>query len=330
MKEKVRWGILGPGRISRKFASALAEIEGAAPAAVGSRSLERAEEFASEFGFARTHGSYEELARDDGVDAVYIGTPHSRHREDSILCLQAGRHVLCEKPFAINAGEAEEMIAASRKAGRVLMEAMWMRFMPSILKVRDLVEAGRIGDVMRITADFGFRAEFDPGSRLFDPALGGGALLDVGVYPVSLAYFLLGEPSFVGGAARFGSTGVDEEGIALLGYEDGAQAVLTMALRLESPRDACILGTDGSIWIPEPWWKSERITLRQEGRGDRTIDLPRLENGFIYQAEEMMKLIREGRTESAVMPLEDSLAVMRIMDRIRERWELRYPMEGPR
>jgi predicted dehydrogenase len=210
------------------------------------------------------------------------------------------------------------------------MEAMWMRFMPSILKVRDIVAEGEIGDVMRITADFGFRAEFDPGSRLFDPALGGGALLDVGVYPVSLAYFLLGEPSFVDGAARFGSTGVDEEGIALLGYEEGAQAVLTMALRLESPRDAHILGTDGSIWIPEPWWKSERIIVRQAGRGDSTIDLPRLENGFIYQAEEMMKLIREGSTESAVMPLEDSLAVMRMMDRIRERWGLRYPMEGPR
>lgn len=328
MKQKVRWGILGPGRISRKFAAALLEAEGAKLIAVGSRSLERARQFASEFGAARAYGSYEELAGDDEIDAVYIGTPHSCHRDHTILCLRAGRHVLCEKPFAINAREASDMIAAARSSNRALMEAMWMRFMPSILKVRDLVEAGEIGDLRRISADFGFRAEFDPESRLFDPSLGGGALLDVGVYPVSLAYFLLGEPATVEGTARFGETGVDEESTALLGYDGGVQALLTMALRLESPREAHILGTGGSIWIPEPWWKSERIVVRHKGREDETIDLPRLENGFIYQANEIMELIRAGKTESEIMPLDDSLAVMRIMDRIRKRWGLKYPMEG--
>jgi predicted dehydrogenase len=327
MKEKIRWGILGPGRIAGKFASALREAGGAELAAVGSRSLGRAGRFASDFGFKRAYGSYEELAGDNGIDAVYIGTPHSCHRDNTILCLRAGRHVLCEKPFAINAIEAEEMITASRKKKRALMEAMWMRFMPSILKVRELVAGGEIGEIRRITADFGFRAEFDPESRLFDPALGGGALLDVGVYPVSLAYFLLGEPAVVEGTAYIGETGVDEESVALLGYEGGSQAVLMMALRLKTRCDAFIFGTAGSIWIPEPWWKSERIVMRRNGRRERTIDLPRLENGFIYQAEEMMGLVREGKTESEIMPLDDSLAVMRIMDRIRRHWGLKYPME---
>ena len=202
-----------------------------------------------------------------------------------------------------------------------------MRFMPSILRLRELVDAGEIGEIRRITADFGFRAEFDPSSRLFDPALGGGALLDVGVYPVSLACFLLGEPLAVGGQAYIGETGVDEEGTALLEYENGAQALLTMSVRLEAPQEAHILGTKGSIWIPAQWWKSERMIVRHKGRTDRAIDIPRLENGFIYQAEEMMEMIRTGRTESRMMPLDDSLAVMRIMDRIRKHWGLRYPME---
>ena len=327
MNEIIKWGILGPGRIAGKFAAALKESEGAELAAVGSRSLERAERFASKFGFTRAHGSYEALAGDAEVDAVYIGTPHSRHRDDTILCLEAGRHVLCEKPFAINAAEAEEMIAEARDGKRALMEAMWMRFMPSILKVRELVEAGEIGEIRKITADFGFRAEFDPESRIFDPALGGGALLDVGVYPVSLAFYLLGEPAEVGGRAHIGGTGVDEESTAILEYETGAQAILTMAVRREGSKEAHILGSAGSIWIPEPWWKSDIIVVRHEGRRERTIDLPRLENGFIYQAEELMGLIRDGRTESSMMPLDDSLAVMRILDRIRKHWGLIYPME---
>jgi predicted dehydrogenase len=235
--------------------------------------------------------------------------------------------VLCEKPFAINAAQAGEMIAAARENGLALMEAMWMRFMPSILKVRDLIEDGEIGEIRKISADFGFRAGFDPKSRLFDPDLGGGALLDVGVYPVSLAYFLLGEPATVEGMAHFGETGVDEESTALLGYGSGAQAILTMALRLESPQEAFILGTEGSIWIPRGWWKSERIVVRHKGRGEGVIDFPGPANGFICQAEELMELVRDGRTESSMMPLADSLAVMRIMDRIREHWGLRYPME---
>jgi dihydrodiol dehydrogenase / D-xylose 1-dehydrogenase (NADP) len=327
MKEKIRWGILGPGRISGKFAACLTEVEGAELAAVGSRSLKRAERFAAEFGFTRAHGSYEALAADDGVDAVYIGTPHSFHREHTILCLRAGRHVLCEKPFAINTVEASEMIAAAREEKRALMEAMWMRFMPSIVKVRELVAKGSIGEIRSITADFGFRAEFDPENRIFDPVLGGGALLDVGIYPLSLAHMLLGEPETVEGTAHIGETGVDEESTAILGYNGGRQAVLTMAVRLETPCEATILGTNGSIRIPASWWRSDRIIVSQEGRGERIINLPTAENGFIYEAEEFMEIIRGGRLESEIISLDESLSIMRTMDRIRESWGLKYPME---
>ena len=327
MKEKIRWGILGPGRISGKFAACLTEAEGAELAAVGSRNLERAEKFASEFGFTRAHGSYEALAADDGIDAVYIGTPHSFHREHTILCLRAGRHVLVEKPLAINASEAADMIAAARDEKRALMEAMWMRFMPSIVKVREMVADGAVGEIRSITADFGFRAEFDPENRVFDPALGGGALLDVGIYPLSLAHMLLGEPETVVGSAHIGETGVDEESTAILGYSGSRQAVLKMSVRIETPCEATILGSEGSIRIPTKWWRSSRITVSQEGRGERTIDLPTAENGFIYQAEEFMDLIRGKRLESDVISLDESLSIMRTMDRIRERWGLKYPME---
>ncbi len=327
MQKTVRWGILGPGRISRKFAAGLQAAEGAGIAAVGSRSLVRAEQFAAEFGVPRAYGSYRSLVDDDGVDAVYIGTPHSFHRDHAILALRAGRHVLVEKPFAINAAEASEMIAAARGEKLALMEAMWMRFIPSITEVRRLVAAGTIGEVRRVEADFGFRAGFDPNDRLFDPNLGGGALLDVGIYPLSLAHMLLGEPATVGGTARLGETGVDEESTAILGYAGGRQAVLTMAVRRDTRCDAFIQGTEGSIRIPPAWWRSERIELVEKGRSERTIDLPFKGNGYTHEAEEFMDLVRVGGTGSEVMSLDESLSIIRTMDRIREHWGLKYPME---
>ncbi|HSG29519.1 MAG TPA: Gfo/Idh/MocA family oxidoreductase [Candidatus Krumholzibacterium sp.] len=327
MKKTIRWGILGPGRISRKFAAGLQTAEGAEIAAVGSRSLERAERFAAEFNVRSVHGSYISLLEDDSVDAVYIGTPHSFHRVHTVLALRSGRHVLVEKPFAINAAEAAEMIAAAREEKLALMEAMWMRFMPSIREACRLIEAGIIGDVRRVEADFGFRAGFDPKDRLFDPHLGGGALLDVGIYPLSLAHMLLGEPETIGGTAHLGETGVDEESTAILGYPGGIQAVLTMAVNRDTACGASILGTEGSVTIPPAWWRSERILLVEKGRSQRAIDLPFKGNGYTGEAEEFMEVIRGGGTESELMSLDESLSVMRTMDRIRKHWGLRYPME---
>jgi predicted dehydrogenase len=327
MRENIKWGILGPGIISRKFATALLATEGAELAAVGSRSLERAGRFASEFCIPRVYGNYKSLAEDAELDAIYIGTPHSHHKEHTIRCLRAGRHVLCEKPFAINAVDAANMLAVAREEKRTLMEAMWMRFMPSIVKVRKLVAEGSLGEIRRVTADFGFRAEFNPKNRLFDLSLGGGALLDVGIYPVSLAHMLLGEPDTVEGTAYIGNSGVDEESSVILGFAGEKHAVLTMAIRRETRCDALILGTAGSIRIPKPWWKSEHIVVTQKGRAERTIELPYTGNGYTYEAEEFMDLIRIGRLESEVIPLDESLAIMKLMDKIRHRWGLKYPME---
>jgi predicted dehydrogenase len=327
MKKAIRWGILGPGAVSRKFAAGLRSAEGAELVAVGSRSRERAERFASEFGVRRAHAGYDALAGDDGIDAVYIGTPHSFHREHTVLCLLHGKHVICEKPFALNAAEADEMVGTARGQRRTLMEAMWMRFLPAMVKARALLAEGVIGDIRRVTADFGFRAKFDPAHRLFDRFLGGGALLDIGIYGISLAHMLLGTPARIGGAAHIGATGVDEESTVLLDYENGGSAVLTMSLRADTPGEALILGTDGWLRIPSPWWAASRIVIKRERKGETTLDLPFKANGFTHEAEGFMDCVRAGRLESDVMPLDETLAIMRTMDEIRRQWGMRFPPE---
>jgi predicted dehydrogenase len=327
MEHLIRWGILGPGAIAGKFAAALPEAGGAELHAVGSRDLQRAEEFAAKHGAAHAYGTYNELAGDPGVDAVYIATPHVFHKKNTILCLRAGKHVLCEKPLAINAAEAREMRRAAGEESRVLMEAMWMRFVPATERVRELVASGAIGDLRRVTADFSFRADFDPAGRLFDPKLGGGALLDVGVYPLSLAHMLLGAPSEIYATARIGETGVDEESAVVLGYKNGEQAVLTASTRLEGPLEAYILGTGGSIKIHRPWWVSSRFSLTRPTGEVEDVDVPYQGNGFVHQIDAFMEAIRKGKPECEIMPVSGSVSVLETMDAIRREWQLVYPTE---
>jgi len=327
MTKVIRWGILGPGVISRKFVVDLKTAEGALVTAVGSRSLERATRFAAEFDIPHAHGSYAGLVEDADVDAVYVGTPHPFHKDHTILCLENGKHVLCEKPFAINAVEAAEMVRVARARKRALMEAMVTRHLPVALRLRELIAGGVIGDVRMITAGFGFRAKFDPASRLFDPQLGAGALLDLGIYPLSFAYMLLGEPATIDSRARLGKTGVDEQAAVLLGYQNGALAALTMAIRLNIPREAHVLGTEGQIKIFPRWWVPSRMAVKRPGRDEHIIDLPFKGNGYTDEAESFMEVIRSGRLESDAMPLEESLSIMRTMDAIRAQWGLKYPME---
>ena len=324
--ETIRWGILGPGIISTKFANGLQSVPDAKITAVGSRDKERAETFAQEFKVPRAYGSYEEMAADPDVDVVYIGTPHSFHKEHTILCLDAGKHVLCEKPFAINAVEAREMIQAALRNNRFLMEAMWTRFLPAIVKTRELIKAGAIGDVRMIQADFGYRTEVDATSRLFDLALGGGALLDVGIYPLSLAHMILGTPDHITSMASFGTTGVDEQTAFILGYDRGAMAVLSAAIRTTTQQEAFIMGTKGYIKIHAPWWVPDTLTLKA-GFGEGDLSIPYSGNGYNYQAEEVGRCIRENLPESMTLRLSESLTIMRIMDHIRDQIDLKYPME---
>jgi len=326
--QTIKWGILGPGKISRTFAAGLREAQGAEIVAVGSRELDRAQAFAHDFGVRHAFGSYEELAAHPDVGAIYIGTPHSFHEAHTLLCLEAGKHVLCEKPLAMNAAQAGRMISMARARNLILMEAMWTRFLPAIVRVRELVAADTIGTVRMVHADFGFRGGFDPESRLFNPALGGGSLLDIGIYPLNLAFMLCGEPVEIHTTANLGKTGVDEEAAILLRHAGGELSVLASSLRVDLPCEAHIVGTAGRITIGYPFWAATRIDVHTDnGTRVEALEFPHRGGGYAYEAEAFMEMIRTGTLDSEVMPLSESLAIMRTMDTIRQRWGLRYPGE---
>lgn len=327
MGEVIRWGILGTGYIARAFAKDLKWASGAELLAVGSRAQETADAFGDEFGVPRRYAQYEALADDPDVDAVYVATPHHLHCANTLLCLNAGRTVLCEKPLAINAREAREMVATARERKLFLMEAMWTRFFPAMEKVRALLDSDVLGEVRMVTADFGFRAAEDERGRLVDPAAGGGSLLDVGVYPVSLASMVLGAPSRIAALAHLGETGVDEQAGILFGYDAGQLAILHSAVETETLQEAAILGTEGRIRLAPRFWCPSRLALSLEGEDDEVLEFPYEGQGYQFEADEVMACLREGRTESAVMPLDESVQVMETLDRIRAEWGLRYPME---
>jgi predicted dehydrogenase len=327
MREKIRWGIIGTGSIAKKFATALAYLPEAELVAVGSRAQASADAFADIYHVPHRHTTYAGLAHDPDVDVVYISTPHPLHKDNSILCLEAGKAVLCEKPFTLNAREATEVINLARRKHLFLMEAMWTRFLPVMVEVRRLLADEAIGDVRVLLADFGFRGEWEPQDRLLNPALGGGALLDVGIYTLSLASMIFGTPSRTTSMAYLGKTGVDEQSAFILGYDQGQLSVLSTAVRTELPQEAVIIGTEGKIKVHAPWWRGKALTLSITGKEDLVIDLPYASNGYNHQAEEVMRCLRAGKTESATMPLDETLSIMKTMDQIRAPWGLKYPTE---
>ena len=326
MQKKIKWGIMGPGRIAHKFAQSLKCSEAAEVIAVGSRSIERAAQFATEYGISRAYGSYIDLAADTDVDIIYIATPHPAHFECALLCLKAGKAVLCEKPFTLNAPETKILIQTARKSGIFLMEAMWMRYLPAIVKARELLAQGAIGEIRMVKADFGNRIPWEPAGRLLNPELGGGALLDVGIYPVSFASMVLGaDPTKITGVAYLGETGVDEQFSAVLGYETGRIAALSGAVRTSLSNEARIFGTEGYIRVPD-FWRASGLELYRNGKMEK-FDIPFRSTGYIHEAEEAMICLREGLTESSVMPLDESLKIMKILDILRKQWGLKYPSE---
>ncbi|MDQ0113899.1 Gfo/Idh/MocA family protein [Paenibacillus harenae] len=323
----INWGIAGPGWISSKFAKDLAFAEGAKLVAVGGRSLDKAESFAKQFDIPRAYGSLKELAADGEVDIVYIGTLHPAHKENALMLLRAGKAVLCEKPFTINAAEAEEMIRFARENGIFLMEAMWTRYLPPIRKVREWLAEGHIGEVRMVKADFGFDMGWAPESRLLDPKLGGGALLDAGIYPISFASMVFGEqPAKIMSSARIGQTGVDEQFSLLFEYEGGRTAALNGAVQLGMVSDAYIYGTKGYIHAPN-FLFGKMASLHVSGQEPILFEDGREPDGYYFEAEEAMNCLREGKLESAIMPLDETLAIMRTLDTIRAQWGLRYPAD---
>jgi predicted dehydrogenase len=324
MSKTIRWGIIGPGNIARKFAAGLQVIPDATLLAVASRSLENAQRFGEEYGVPRRYGSYEELAGDPEVDAVYIATPHTGHYEHTLLCLNHNKAVLCEKPLAINAKQVRKMIALAQEKRLFFMEALWTKFLPSIRQIRKLIAEDAIGEVRSIQADFGFRTEASPEGRLLNPALGGGSVLDIGIYPIFLATTLLGRPKQVKALAQLSATGVDAQCSMSLAYENGAVATLLSTIVAATPTQAFIAGSKGSIQLHPRWYAPASFTLFQDGEEPVLVSPEYLGNGYNYEAEEVMRCLREGRTESDIMSHPDSLLLMEVMDWVRKEAGIRY------
>ncbi|MBC8099580.1 MAG: Gfo/Idh/MocA family oxidoreductase [Armatimonadetes bacterium] len=322
MADPIRWGILSTGGIARKFADALKHVEGAQLVAVGSRSQATADQFGDEYNVPRRYPNYAALAADSDIDVVYIGSPHPMHYADVMLCLEQGKAVLNEKPFTMTAAETIDLVRVARERKLFLMEAMWTRYLPYIVEARRLLAEGVLGRIQVLQADFGFSAPFDPTSRLYAPELGGGALLDVGVYVVSLASLIFGQqPEQVASFARFAPTGTDDLTGMLFRYADNALATLTCSVSVTTQCEAFICGEKGTLRIHPRWHGSgNAITLTLNGQPAQTIHAPVEHNGYQYEAEEVMRCLRAGELESPVMPLDETIGIMQTLDRVQQAW----------
>lgn len=327
-RSTVGWGILGTGHMAKAFAADLRLAESAELVAVASRMQQKANAFGDKFHIPRRYKDYAQLVADPDVDVVYVATPNSMHKEHTLMALDAGKAVLCEKPFSTNAAEARTMISRARDRKRFLMEAMWTRFLPLMTKVRWILSEGALGEVSVLTADFGFRATGEGRTEiLMSPAYGGGSLLDVGVYPVSLASTIFGPPSRLATLAHLGETGVDEQAGVVLGYPDGQLALLHSSIRVTTTQEATIIGTERRLRIHPPFWRSSRLSIFKEDDLEQTIEAPFEGDGYHFEATEVMNCLRNGQLESPLMPLDESLEIMNTMDHIRAQWGLRYPAD---
>ena len=322
-----RWGILGLGNIARKFAADLAHVPGAVLHAVASRSPDKARAFAAEFGAAHAVGSYEALPAVPGLDVVYIATPHSEHHAHALLCLRAGIAVLCEKPFTVNAGQAQELVAVAQAQGVFLMEALWTRFFPAVAHALELVKSGAIGEVKHLVADFGGFMPYEPLGRLFNPQLAGGSLLDIGVYPLLLSQLLLGPPTAVEAVAVAAGTGVDLSCAMSLACADGATASLACTLAAPLDNQCVLYGTSGQLRLLGPLYAPRGVQLQRPGQPAQEFSYPPPGAGYHYEAAHVQQCLAQGRLESPLLPLAFSLALMRLLDTVRQRIGLRYPGE---
>jgi predicted dehydrogenase len=324
----VRWGVVGPGRIASKVVRDFPHVPNAELVAVASRSAERAKAFAAEHGIPRTHDSYRAIIDDVGVDVLYIATPHPQHRAVALAAIRAGKAVLVEKAFTVTPAATVEIITAAQQAGVFAMEAMWTRFQPAIAAMRELIADGAIGDVQAVQADLGVRASRDPGDRFFNPAIGGGAMFDVGVYPISFAQMVLGNPDTVNAHGVLAPSGVDVEEAVLLGFADGRSATLFSSLRCATPGQARVFGTGGWIEVPPRFHHPDRIVVHRAGHDPEVITMPAVGDGYSHELIEVTECVAAGRTESSVMPLADTVAVQDVMSLVAEQIGL-LPQEGP-
>lgn len=327
MTDRFRWGIAATGKIAGQFVDGLAMVDDAEAVAVGSRAQASADRFGERWGIARRHGSLDALADDPDVDVVYVASPQSVHHDDVLRFLRAGKHVLCEKPFALDAAQAEAMVGEARDRGLFLMEAIWSRFLPAYIALREVLASGRIGEPQVVEASFGFALPYDPAHRLFDLALGGGSLLDLGIYPVQLASMVFGAaPETVAAVGHLGPSGVDERVAAVLGYGGGRVGVVQSAITVGLSCRARISGAEGWIDLPPFVHCPQHLNVTVGGAAER-IDAPYDGEGLRFQVHEVHHCLQAGLTESPQIPLDETLAMARTLDQIRAQIGLRYPTE---
>ena len=322
----VRWGIAGAGKIAHTFSKDLTLVKGGQLTAVASRSLNKAQEFASEYGASHSFGSYKELFESDTVDVVYIATPHTGHAALAIAAMKAGKNVLCEKPLGVNKKEVAAIVKVAQENGVFLMEALWSRFNPTIKKVKELVDAGEIGKVGYLYSDFAFYAlDRDEGGRILNPDLAGGSLLDIGIYPIFLSYLMLGMPTDIMAKANFHSTGVEKQCSMVFGYPD-AHALLYSGLTSNSEMKSEISGSKGSIYINPRWHEATSYTIVKDGK-TVTVEVPKTGKGYTHEIEEVHQCLGAGKLQSNLWSHKNSLDLISLMDKVREKTKIRFPFE---
>ena len=321
-----KWGVLGPGGIAKAFAEDLKKLDGHSIAAVGSRTLSNAQSFANTFG-GTAYGSYEELVADPQIDAIYVATPHPAHKDNVILALNAGKPVLCEKPFAVNALEAQQMVDAAAKNSVALMEAMWARFLPHYAKVREIIASGVLGKIHTIQADHGQRLADQNIPRLVEPSLAGGALLDLGIYPVSFAHMILGNPSKITSTAVLTDKGVDAQTSMIFDYADGAQAVLNTTMIEQTPCRAVVAGLNGWLEIDRTFYNPASMRVILNDGSVTQYPSSYQGHGLREQAEVFKQLVTSGQQQSQILNWQDTVDIMKTLDQIRSQIGLKYPFE---
>ncbi|MEA2068845.1 MAG: Gfo/Idh/MocA family oxidoreductase [Verrucomicrobiota bacterium] len=327
--QDIKWGIIGCGGIANMFATSLQALETGTLLAGASRTPGRAAAFAEKHGMARVYTDYEALVADPDIDAVYIATTHNFHHENIKLCLGHGKHVLCEKPFTVNAAQTRELMELAREKNLFMMEAVWTRFLPAIGKLKELLAEGVIGEVLTVEADFSITGEFGAGHRLKNKALAGGALLDLGIYPITFASIIFGEqPVRIQSSAVIGGTGVDDRSFYLFDYEGGRRAMLSSSFTHNAPTEGIVCGTKGHIRVPGFLW-AHGFQIHREGEEvPETVHLPYGEGeNFSFEIAHAMECIASGKPESNIMPPSETLAVMQTMDTLRAQWGLKYDHE---
>ncbi len=327
MAGQLRWGLLGTGGIARQFARDLL-LDGHVVTAVGSRAQSTADAFAAEFGIAAAHGSYEGLVRDPDVDVVYVATPHPMHHDNAVLALEAGKHVLVEKSFTLNAVEAQDLIEIAGRQRLVLLEAMWTRWLPHMVRIREILDSGALGEVRSMHVDHTQLLSSDPAHRVNAPALGGGALLDLGVYPISFASQVFGPPDTVQAVATLTAAGVDAQIATMFTYRSGAIATTYSAMTTRGPNTATVIGTDGRIDIDAVWYNPANFRVwDSSGRLVESYTSQVDGRGMQFQARELEALVTRDSHDSVVLPLSETLSIMQTLDHIRGLVGVTYPGE---